>query len=127
VPADGWYEWKLENGRKQPYFFVRRDGEPIFVAGIWMEGSFALLTTAADGAINDIHHRRPVSQPTGEGRSWIEAGAACSELVSYLLPSSEIKYHTVSHRVNSPREDGPDLVEPWAGKTSDFASDLFGA
>jgi putative SOS response-associated peptidase YedK len=125
IPADGWYEWKADKGRKQPYFFYRRNGEPILFAGLWNEESFALLTTAADGAINDIHHRRPLALRVSEGRSWIEAGASSDELASRLLPSTEIEFHAVSPRVSIPREDGPDLVKPWKDKTSDYASDLF--
>ncbi|CAL6700365.1 Uncharacterised ACR, COG2135 [Escherichia coli] len=29
--ADGWFEWKKENDKKQPYFIHRADGQPIFM------------------------------------------------------------------------------------------------
>jgi putative SOS response-associated peptidase YedK len=35
IPAEGFYEWRDEDGRKQPYFFSRKDGKPIMFAGIW--------------------------------------------------------------------------------------------
>ena len=38
VPADGFYEWQADRGtaaRKQPWFFRRRDGEPLAFAGLW--------------------------------------------------------------------------------------------
>src|SRR6516164_1128035 len=35
IPAEGFYEWREEDGKKQPYFFSRKDGEPIMFAGIW--------------------------------------------------------------------------------------------
>ncbi|EGT4434044.1 SOS response-associated peptidase, partial [Cronobacter sakazakii] len=34
VFADGWYEWKREGDKKQPYFIHRADGEPLFFAAI---------------------------------------------------------------------------------------------
>jgi putative SOS response-associated peptidase YedK len=27
--ADGWFEWKKEGNKKQPYFIQRKDGQPI--------------------------------------------------------------------------------------------------
>jgi putative SOS response-associated peptidase YedK len=35
IPAEGFYEWREEHGKKQPYFFARKDGRPIMFAGIW--------------------------------------------------------------------------------------------
>jgi hypothetical protein len=52
IPAEGFYEWREEHGKKQPYFFARKDGKPVMFAGIWdysdVKGeavpSFAILT-----------------------------------------------------------------------------------
>jgi hypothetical protein len=27
IPAEGFYEWREEHGKKQPYFFARKDGK----------------------------------------------------------------------------------------------------
>jgi putative SOS response-associated peptidase YedK len=35
IPADGFYEWKVEGGRKRPYVVRPKDGEPIAYAGLW--------------------------------------------------------------------------------------------
>jgi SOS response associated peptidase (SRAP) len=35
IPAEGFYEWREEYGKKQPYFFARKDGRPVMFAGIW--------------------------------------------------------------------------------------------
>ncbi|EHT05187.1 hypothetical protein HMPREF9694_05512 [Klebsiella michiganensis] len=32
--ADGWFEWKREGDKKQPYFIHRKDGQPILMAAI---------------------------------------------------------------------------------------------
>lgn len=34
IPAQGFYEWREEDGKKQPYYFARKDGKPIMFAGI---------------------------------------------------------------------------------------------
>jgi putative SOS response-associated peptidase YedK len=35
IPAQGFYEWREEEGKKQPYYFARKDGKPIMFAGVW--------------------------------------------------------------------------------------------
>lgn len=56
--ADGWFEWKKEGDKKQPYFIHRADGQPIFMAAIGStpfergdeaEG-FLIVTSAAEKA-----------------------------------------------------------------------------
>src|SRR4051794_28559475 len=35
IPASGYYEWLDTPGGKQPYYFTRRDGLPLTIAGIY--------------------------------------------------------------------------------------------
>jgi putative SOS response-associated peptidase YedK len=35
VPADGFYEWRAENGRKQPFRVGLKGGRPFAFAGLW--------------------------------------------------------------------------------------------
>jgi putative SOS response-associated peptidase YedK len=69
VAADGFYEWKREGRRKQPYFIRLKGGEPFGMAGIWEwwaplgqtpVDTVAILTTAADKVVAAIHDRMPV-------------------------------------------------------------------
>ena len=112
VPADGWYEWRLEHGKKQPYFFRRRDGEPIFFAGLWSGNTFCILTTAADGDLTQIHDRRPLAVGKDEAKRWIETVPKSPEnLVSERVPPGEIAFHPVSTRVSYAKNDGADLID----------------
>ena len=36
IPAGGWYEWSVENGKKQPWYITRKVNEPIFRKSILM-------------------------------------------------------------------------------------------
>lgn len=68
IPAEGFYEWREEDGKKQPYFFFRKDGKPVMFAGIWdysdVKGdkvpSFAILTDEPNELVAPYHDRMPV-------------------------------------------------------------------
>src|ERR1019366_3252809 len=68
VPADGWYEWQQTRLGKQPYYFFSKNGDPFCFAGLWAGETFAILTTAAEGALARIHDRRPLVFRVDRGR-----------------------------------------------------------
>ena len=35
VPVSGYYEWTGAKGNKQPFYFYRKDGRPLCMAGLW--------------------------------------------------------------------------------------------
>lgn len=80
IPAEGFYEWREENGKKQPYFFYRKDGKPILFAGIWdfsdVKGdevaSFAILTDEPNELVAPYHDRMPVVLDDHE--PWLSEG-----------------------------------------------------
>lgn len=69
IPAHGFYEWKDEDGKKQPYLFQRKDGEPLSLAGVWEFAaignenifSFANVTAEPNALIQPFHDRMPVA------------------------------------------------------------------
>ncbi|MBA4144003.1 MAG: SOS response-associated peptidase family protein [Nitrosospira sp.] len=79
VPAGGWYEWTIENGKKQPWYITRHTDQPIFMAGLsnykpWdprtvpqtVETGFVIVTEDCEGGMVDIHGRRPVVLEPGD-------------------------------------------------------------
>jgi putative SOS response-associated peptidase YedK len=86
IPAGGWFEWKVEDGKKQPWYISRRTGEPIFMVGITnyrhyaygaqslaVETGFVIVTQDCEGGMVDIHDRRPVVLEPADapGAGWI--------------------------------------------------------
>jgi hypothetical protein len=46
VPADGFFEWQAEGGRKRPYLFGLRGGGLFAFAGLWEQWRGALQSCA---------------------------------------------------------------------------------
>ncbi len=122
IAANGFYEWRSENGRKQPYCCHINHG--LFsMAGIWelwqdAEGnqiqSCAVITTESKGAMQDIHTRMPVYIAPSDYDKWLGCRSEkidhAEDLISNTSPQYE--YYAVSTNVNNSRHEGRDLIEP---------------
>lgn len=124
VFADGWFEWKKEGNRKQPYFIHRADGEPIFMAAIGStpfergdeaEG-FLIVTAAADKGLVDIHDRRPLVLTPKAAREWLRQetrGVDAEELAKAgAVAAEEFTWHPVTRAVGNVQNQGAELIEP---------------
>ena len=73
-PASGFYEWRMLDGVKQPYYISRADGEPMVFAALWERWSRAeesldscvMITSAANGFMQQLHTRMPVTRMVEE-------------------------------------------------------------
>lgn len=120
IPAYGWYEWREEAGRKQPYRFTRRDGGLILLAGLWTPSSrepgerAAIITEPARGFTRQVHPRMPVVLNDGCWRAWLDPALTEREEIraaTAALPMDEIRGYPVSLRVGNPRNDDATLIE----------------
>ncbi len=129
VPADGYYEWERSEGRKVPYF-LHRAGELLAFAGLyelWPDPardeddpdrwlwSYTVLTSPASDTLGHIHDRSPIVVPAGELRDrWLDPALTGADQVRELLaaiPEPALEPREVSSAVNSPANNGPELVE----------------
>jgi putative SOS response-associated peptidase YedK len=124
LPAGGWYEWRAEDGRKQPYFLTRADGGSLALAGLWelwrpepdaaLVVSTAVVTTSAVGPLTDIHDRMPLALPPQAWAKWLDPDD--EDVAELLVPPPEdfvagLELRPVSTRVNDVRNEGADLVD----------------
>ena len=125
VPADGFYEWTVTAGSRQPHLFRREDKAVFCFAGVWEtwnepQGnqpieSFAILTTAASAFVRPIHRRMPVILATEQYAEWLgEVPASQLELSEMTVPGKDEDFvvYPVSKRVNTPANDGPGCIDP---------------
>lgn len=123
VPANGFFEWHTENGKKQPYYFTLADNAPFAIAGLWerwqaptgdVVESCTLLTTAANDLVRPLHDRMPVILAPSDYPLWLDPevsdpGPPASLLVPF--PASAMTSRPVSSRVNAVRNDDPGCIQ----------------
>jgi putative SOS response-associated peptidase YedK len=124
IPADGFYEWKTEDGAKQPYRIVRADRTPFAFAGLWERWDKAsdgvpvetstIITTDANETLQAIHHRMPVILDAADFAAWLDPAVRPADLQGLLrpFPSQDLIAYRVSRRVNAVANDDLSLIEP---------------
>jgi putative SOS response-associated peptidase YedK len=124
VPADGFYEWKRTGDAKQPYFVRLRSGAPFAFAGLWETwtgpngeemDTAAIVTTAANRTIADIHDRMPVMLTPDAFDLWLDCDRVDDRTAAAAIaPLSDdaVEAHPVSDAVNRVANDNPDLITP---------------
>jgi len=126
VVADGFYEWRKLDRRRQPCHIRMVDGRPFTFAGLWEHWqspdgepveSCTILTTAANELLAPIHERMPVILAPGDHALWLDPAVTDAARVQPLLrpySPTELVAQPVSTHVNSPRNDDPRCIEPLA-------------
>ena len=126
VVVDGFYEWRRPaGGPKQPYLLDLADGsgDPFALAAIWDrnagEVSCAVVTAPSDGNLAWLHDRMPVRLRGDQWDEWLDpTNHDVAHLVHLLEAPATValRARPVSTRVNSARNDGPELVEIFSGE-----------
>jgi putative SOS response-associated peptidase YedK len=115
IPANGFYEWKLENGLKQPYYIHPAGADLFAFAGLWEQWrdlqTCAIITTEANEKMAAVHDRMPVIVSPAEYPAWL-SDASYEKVTLRPCPDAAIAIHRVSRAVNNARTDVPGLIEP---------------
>ena len=124
VLADGFYEWERKGSSRRPMRIVMASGEPFAFAGLWdawrdpkgeVVRSCTIITTSANESLSPIHDRMPVILPRELESLWldhdIQDPAALAGILSPYI-TDEMAAYEVSSLVNSPANDGPEVVVP---------------
>lgn len=134
VPAMGWYEWAPrervdpDTGEvttiKQPHFIHAPDQSLLLFAGLYSERpddklgttlTMAIITAEAKGAAAAIHDRMPVMLRGEAAEQWASPGRTDKQALQQLLDThrqTHVTAYPVSRRVNSPRNDDAELLQP---------------
>lgn len=122
-PADGFFEWKRDGEKKQPYFVRLKAGGPMAFAGLWEswmgpngeeQETAAIVTTTASRSIAHIHDRMPVIVPPDAFDFWLDPKVDAQTAAAVIQPARDalIESYQVSSAVNRTANDSPMLIEP---------------
>lgn len=126
ILADGFFEWRRNGDRKQPYYIAMRDRRPFAFAGLWERWapaggapveSCTIVTTTPNEVLAPIHDRMPVILPPALHAAWLDPALKENERLQPMLQpldASLMIAYPVSPRVNSPRNDDRDCIAPLA-------------
>lgn len=124
VIADGFYEWRHRNNTKSPFFIRLKSKRPFGLAGlynVWTSPdgkplcTCTIVTTEANRILREIHGRMPAIISKKKYDVWLDPAINdSSELLPLLqpYPADEIEFFEVSKRVNSPKNDSPENIQP---------------
>lgn len=124
IPASGFFEWRREGARKQPYYIRRKDGRPLAFAGlmdVWRDQSdderlvsCTILTTSSRGAIQELHHRMPLFIAADDFQEWLATSepAVTLERLRDEVPVDDLELYPVTPAVNDARNEDPSFVRP---------------
>ena len=123
-PADGFYEWRTEGGRKRPYFARLKAGGPLAFAGLWETWmgpngeemqTAAIVTTTANSEMAQVHHRAPAIVPPGQFDFWLspQTDAETAAALIAPAPTGSMEVYEISPVVNRVANDSPELLWPY--------------
>ena len=122
ILADGFYEWRTEEGRKTPYFISFKVDHPFGMAGLWENWhandqppleTCTIITTAASRSISRLHERMPVILDAPTTMDWIQPEREPDALLAMLKSSDdkEIQAWPVRRTVNNTANQDSTLIE----------------
>lgn len=123
LPASGFYEWQWRGSRKQPHFVRLESDEPFGLGGLWevwqaTDGepieSCTIVTTAANDLVKPLQDRMPLIIAAEAAKTWLSGTPQQAAELLEPYPAADMEAYPVSTAVNSPRNDGPELIEPVA-------------
>ena len=121
LPADGYYEWKVEPGGKQPYYLSLPGGEPLAMAGlyeVWRGPdeqrlwTCTVLTTSAPDELGEIHDRTPLLVPRRSWATWLDPDIADPGDLLVAGTPGVLSAWPVGAEVGNVRNNGASLVRP---------------
>ena len=108
--ADGFYEWQREEKEKTPFYFMRNDKKTIFIAGIYENDEFCLITEEAKPNVQEIHHRQPVILNETDVNRYLNLELTGSSFLKECN-KPDLEFYQISKDVNKPTNNSISLIQ----------------
>ncbi|MEZ5915721.1 MAG: SOS response-associated peptidase [Parvularculaceae bacterium] len=122
IPANGYYDWRTENGARKPYLIQMAGERPIALAGVWETAvdpdggeidTAAIITVCAGPDLENRFAREPVVIAGEQYRLWLDDDErSAKDALSLLQPCEKGAWRAraVSAAVNNVRNEGAELA-----------------
>ncbi len=123
VPCSGFYEWKIIDKRKVPYYIGLKNSKTFCLAGlydVWRDSegnnlkTFTIITTQPNNTLKPIHNRMPVILHEELEDQWLSTKTKDPDSVMRLLrpyPDDNMISYAVSSEVNNPENNNSQLIK----------------
>lgn len=123
IPARFFYEWKKTDSGKTPYLIKLKSDELFGMAGIIVsyhdenkneKNGVIIITTTPNNLMRSIHSRMPAILSKENEEDWLNPDNIDEvKLHNMLAPLDEslMESYPVSTRINSPKNNSPDLIK----------------
>ena len=121
VVADGYYEWKRTQGKKDPYYIHDGNKKIMTMAGLWTSiesengkvDSYVIVTTQSPQNIAHIHDRMPLIIDDDQIDFWLDIDNNNDEKLMDLKPHQSLSYYLVSSFVNQSKNNSIKCMQPF--------------
>ena len=110
VVADGFYEWKRDGKEKTPFYFMRNDKKMLYIAGIFENNQFCLITEQASENVKEIHHRQPVILNENHINNYLNLQIDGSNFLKEVSKPA-LEFYKISKDVNKPTNNSVSLIQ----------------
>ncbi|MBW4080215.1 SOS response-associated peptidase [Paenibacillus sp. S150] len=136
IPADGFYDWKQQDGERKPMRITLKNGEIFSLAGlydIWLDASgnklstCTIITTEPNSLMADIHDRMPVILSREAEAEWLDRNHhQIPELMKLLRPyaAEQMRAYPVQAAVGNVRNDYKELIDEEKTSSSNVKTSL---
>ena len=108
--ADGFYEWKREDKNKVPYYFLREDKKIMYLAAIYDNNEFCLITEQASNNVNAVHRRQPVIINESDINRYLNLELNGSSFLKECK-KPKLEFYQISKDVNKPTNNSISLIQ----------------
>lgn len=121
VAVEGFYEWKKDVSKKQPFYIHFQDHRPLVFAALYdtwtnsdgeMIHTFTILTTRASTSLNWLHDRMPVILGNKKSvNAWLTDASVKLEEITAPYEGSDLIWHPVTSALGKTSFDGPECIK----------------
>tara|TARA_B100000941_G_scaffold90436_1_gene62641 strand:- start:392 stop:1012 length:621 start_codon:yes stop_codon:yes gene_type:complete len=108
--ADGFYEWKRDESNKIPFYIFRKDKKSLYIAAIYNEKEFCLITENSLTSLKIIHHRQPVILNENDINEYLNLEINGSKFLR-TNKKIDLTFHQVSKSVNKTSNNDISLIQ----------------